>query len=322
MNKPRQQHFCPKSYLKNFIDKDGYVWAIPQSSLRKQYKAKPENIAKERDFYTLKVEDELQHDPYMLEKTFAEIEGKADRVIKKIITAPQTLTPFLSKKELGELLSFVGLFAARTSAVRETYNANTQQINKLLMKVVLANKERFISTAKKAGLDEMTDKDYFRLKEFHERDEYDIKSTQNSILQNLLHTADTVTNCLLSRNWILGKSSKYKFISSDNPVVLSWIEPIYSTRPPGFGLSNTQVILPLTPFLCLVGVFEDIPTGIIELEETDVPSINSIIASRATNYLYSSEEEMSWMMPNKKIGGLKDYLNSHTVNTTSSLVFS
>lgn len=319
MNKPRQQHFCPKCHLKNFIDKDGYVWAIPQSTQRSQYKAKPENVAKERDFYTLEVEDELGHDPYILEKAFAGIEGKAERVIDKIITAPQTLASFLSKEEFGELLSFVGLFAARTPAIRKSYNGNTKQISKLLMSVVLANKERFISTAKKAGLGEMTDKDYYRLKEFHQRDEYDIKSPQNSLLQNLLNTASTVTNCLLCRNWILGKSSKYKFISSDNPVILSWIEPLYPTRPPGFGLSNTQVILPLTPSLCLIGVFEDIPAGIIELEEIDVPIINSIIASRATNYLYSSEEEISWMMANDKIGGLTDYLTSRTVAATPSV---
>lgn len=318
MNKPRQQHFCPKCHLKNFTDADGYVWAIPQSSQRTLYKAKPENVAKERDFYTLEVEDELEHDPYILEKAFAEIEGKANRVIDKIIKAPQALDTFLSKEEFGDLLSFVGLFAARTPAIRKSYNGSTQQINKLLMDVALANKERFVSTAKKAGLGEMTDEDYHRLKEFHQRNEYEIKSTQNSLLQNLLRAADTVTTCLRSRNWVLGQSSKYKFVSSDNPVVLSWTEPFYSARPPGFGLSNTQVILPLNPYICLVGVFEDIPVDIIELEETHVPIINSIIASRATNYLYSSEEEMSWMMLNDKIGGLNDYLISRTVIATSS----
>ncbi len=312
MNKPRQQHFCPKCHLKNFIDTEGFVWAIPKSPQRILFKAKPENVGKERDFYTLEIEDESQDDPYALEKAFSEVEGKAERVIDKIITAPQTFTSFLSKEELGELLSFIGLFAARTPAIRKSYNRTTEQLIKLMMAGFLTNKEKLLATAKKAGLGEMTDEAYQRLKDFHQRDEFEIKPTQNALLQNMLRAADTITNFLLSRNWVLGRSSKYKFISSDNPVILSWIEPFYPLRPPGFGFRNTQVILPLTPSICLIGIFEDIPTGIIELDEADVPVINSFIASRATSYLYSSEQEMSWMMPEEKIGQLNEYLKSRS----------
>lgn len=312
MNKPRQQHFCPKSYLKNFTDKDGFVWTIPKSPQRPLFKAKPGNVGKQRDFYTLEIEDESQDDPYLLEKAFSEIEEKAKRVIDKIIKASQELSSFLSKDEFGELLSFVGLFAARTPSIRKSYNRTTEQLSKLMMAAILANKERFLSTAKKAGLGDMTNEDYQRLKEFHQRNQLEIKSTQNALLQNTLRTADAITNCLLSRNWVLGRSSRYKFISSDNPVVLSWIEPFYPARPPGFGLRNTQVILPLTHSICLIGIFEDIPVDLIELDEEDVPVINSLIAIRATDYLYSSEQELNWMMPGQKIGQLDDYLKSRS----------
>lgn len=308
MTEPRLHHFYPESSLKYFSDADGFTWVLPKDPSHKPFKSKAKNVARQRDFYA--IDSPEGPDRHLLENEFSKIEGKADWVIKKIIADQKPLKRCLTNEELNDLLLFIGLFATRTPAIRNWLNDVFNRFCQKMSSSILATKEKFLETARKAGLTDIKEEDYDRFREFHEAGQHRIIPPKNFLLSETLKQAETITDCLLRRNWILGKSSKHKFITCDHPVSLSWIEPVYPRRPPGFGLKNTQVILPLTPDLCLIGIFETIPEDILQLDEEDVPIINSKTLHQASEYLYSSEEGLSWMMPGNRVGQLIDYLKS------------
>jgi hypothetical protein len=79
---PRRHHYTPRFYLQNFTDADGRLYVI-SSDTGKRWISTPEGTGFEKDFYKV---DEISHgeDPYIIEKLFAEFEGRASAVLAEI----------------------------------------------------------------------------------------------------------------------------------------------------------------------------------------------------------------------------------------------
>src|SRR6266545_8334161 len=92
---PRRHHYTPRFYLQNFTDTDGRLHII-SSDTGKRWISTPEGTCFEKDFYKV---DEVPagEDPYMIEKLFADFEGRASAVLGEIITnAPTVLASNLA----------------------------------------------------------------------------------------------------------------------------------------------------------------------------------------------------------------------------------
>ena len=84
----KNQHYVPRFYLRNFADKNGYLWAYDtQNDCIK--KVKPESICSEKYLYETKFENASEQAgkyviPNDIEKIFSKYEYEFSRLIKKI----------------------------------------------------------------------------------------------------------------------------------------------------------------------------------------------------------------------------------------------
>jgi hypothetical protein len=95
-----------------------------------------------------------------------------------------------------------------------------------------------------------------------------------------------------------------EFVCSDNPVGLVWTDPEQPDCPPGFGVLGTDVTVPLTKSLALLGRFEPGPGDIVATTEL-VAAINSRTMMRATQ-VYMPREAVLWTKPDGRLGDLGD----------------
>ena len=103
---------------------------------------------------------------------------------------------------------------------------------------------------------------------------------------------DAILPCLINRNWVLiqANESSGSFITTDNPVDLSWKEPDkippFYRQSPGFGLKGTEVYFPVSQDLALLGEFEG-KEGAIEATENLVAIFNSKMLLNAYKQVYA-----------------------------------
>jgi len=111
--KNKGQHYITRSYQSNFSDKDNLVWVSTETG--KIFKTSPENIFKEKHFYTVKLPGFPK--PLFVENTLAGFEGDFSNVIKNRIAHSAAI----SDKERLSVSVFVALMQTRTKILRESF---------------------------------------------------------------------------------------------------------------------------------------------------------------------------------------------------------
>lgn len=284
LSNPRRHHYCPAGYLANFAvpsERNGRLIAVNVKT-GEERNSTPNNEGHQRDFYKIEVSSHSQ-DPYALERDFGVIESQAIAAIRGIINSQE-----LPKgSDFDALLSFVGLLYARVPSTRNKWDDFERSFYSLIMKITVSSEKIFDSVLAKARQDGNPDISYEEMKDFVDNKKYKIDISQNSSLKRMLDTASIATDTLLQRNWSLAIApSNTEFIASDNPVGLRWIKPIRGPYSPGFGLRNTEVSLPLSPTVALIGAFEKIPKVHV-LNAFEVASVNEWVHLRADRWLYA-----------------------------------
>ncbi|MBI2712598.1 MAG: DUF4238 domain-containing protein [Bdellovibrio sp.] len=293
MSEPRRHHYCPQFYLAAFTEdgtKDSRLWVIDKLD-KKVRSSKPKNEAHQRDFYRVEVPGD--EDPFALEKEFSKIETEASSAIQHIVQ--RRALP--DNNGMGYLLSFIGLLAVRTPWHRAHVGGFMETVAKRLMDVVMATRERWEVTKrrmKESGHDVPDDVTYEQMADFIQRDQYRVEVDQNYQLSRMLKSAHTITNLLIRRNWMIVLAEEGELVSSDNPVGLSWSKPMAGWYPPGFGLSNTEVSVPLSKTVGLIGIFEPAKLPIGALKAEGVATFNNQAISRATRFIYSPKDDFTW----------------------------
>jgi hypothetical protein len=233
-------------------------------------------------------------DPFALEKDFSNIEGATKTVIDHIVankTLPDT-------KGMADLLSFVGLLAVRTPGFRNQISDFSEEIGKGILNLVAADKDRFEkyrARMRAAGLNGHDHVTYEEFVEFLKKDQFTIETGQNVQLDLMLRSAAHITDLLVVRTWSIVTPKEGHFVTSDNPVGLMWTIPMGTGwYPPGFGLSGTQVTVPLTKKVGIVGMFEKMSGSVIALDEKSVATFNNGTLARAERFVYSPSENFHW----------------------------
>lgn len=137
--------------------------------------------------------------------------------------------------------------------------------------------------------DEVTFEDF---KSYIDKDRYDIKYEYGYNLSLELQAIDNLLPYLFQRTWslLIASENAGYFICSDYPVsILQETEDglyLYAT---GYGLSNTEVILPLNREMAFSGRFNG-TSCVIEVDESVVTSINGRTVQLAERQIYSSEK--------------------------------
>ncbi len=118
-----------------------------------------------------------------------------------------------------------------------------------------------------------------------------------------------------ARNWLLVRSTSNSgpFITTDNPVNLSWKEPDkippFYRASPGYGLKGTQVYFPVSKNVALVGEFDG-PKDIIDGSKELIAALNSKmllftykqVYSPTLNFYFMSKDNVILSAGDEKFG--------------------
>ena len=289
----RKHHYVPKSYLSRFVDESrpNQLHVLDKDSHR-QWVANIQDIACERDFYRIEgaTTPEAANE---LEDFFAKIESKSKPIIDELV-----LTRTLPEGENWEwLLAFVSALTIRGPAIRETIDAPMRQMWKHMLQQMVSSEEAFDDAISKAqeGNPELDGLTYAAAKKMVEQDQIEAVTSQNFLLQLTFDMFKTISGLLAARAWKVYRTSTTfrPFVCSDRPVTLAWNSrsALTSGYPPGFGLKNTTVCLPLDRHTVLMGAFEAQPTVPDPLPEIGVAATNCLTAGHALRYVYSTEPD-------------------------------
>ncbi len=115
---------------------------------------------------------------------------------------------------------------------------------------------------------------------------------------------------LAKRYWSLWlvRDNAPNLVCSDSPVYLGWTKQMRDSQPPGLGVLNTIVTVPLSRRIALVGTFEPLPKE-HEVGETEVARLNSSTTMYGS-VVYSAVPDFVWLTGDGKIGNRQDFLHS------------
>ncbi len=288
---PRRHHYTPVFYLKRFADADGRLHIVSRDT-GKRWTSNPENTGLEKDFYTLEDMPEGE-DQYFIEKFFARVEGKAASVLDEIIDSRATPK---DKDRFDILIHFIALAATRVPTMRELISKPKEEIAQMMAQNMVSSRERFeqeFPNAVAEGLTYETARDLVR-------HGMTIHTTTAAYINHIFNLVETMLPLLRNRNWCVCYNDNVgeHFVVTDNPVAVTWSDG----RPlgffgPAFRLLNTDVTIPLSSRVALVGRFEDTPER-LELNAQSVGSVNAktigysqrFIAACADEFLFHNME--------------------------------
>jgi hypothetical protein len=146
------------------------------------------------------------------------------------------------------------------------------------------------------------------MKEFvNDESRYSIIFDNHTHLNNMMISLDAIIPLLIDRKWsvLLADDKIGNFICSDSPVNLHWTKPQKTFWGPGFGLKGTDVTVPLSKNVLLLGRFEEeLPTQY--LSQRSIAIMNSYTALDSQRYLYSCNKDFIWYMKNNRVGNTND----------------
>lgn len=281
----KKQHFVPKFYLNSFTVKpqgsrgDAYLWVFKKYETS-AYKKSPKNIGFVKYFYT---SDPEFGDPDEIENILMQMEGKVSKSYRRIVQDPSNI----AEKDKAIFCRFTCFMRFRTPQSREH------------MRILIQN------GLKQALVDEINSKGFESFVKEHENERESI--TKESFLEtfngmklnlsndqfivHMIEQAQKMILPLFERNWSILKAPHSScFATNDNPVVMFDQNNKDSAFIHGIGMSNTDVVFPLTPSLCLYASF-GVNNEVKEIGPTDVYHLNKIIANNCQGFVFANTND-------------------------------
>lgn len=297
MSIARRHHVVPASYLARFTVggmRRSKLWSLDLEEAR-WVPTTPGNAAHRRDFYAVEIPEAAKD--VIEKKVLAPIEGGAKRVLDEIDSSLELPTG----DDMEMLMHFVALMALRVPGRRDSYTAAMRQISDLMMREVLATRERWEQTVEAMQADgiDMSKASYDEMRSFIDSGEYEIDLANEFHVGAMLSSYQGLVPVLQHRTWILGivDNDAGELITSDDPVKLEWSDPAqHRPYPPGFGLTDTTVFFPLSRKLMLLGVLLDgRPGAKINMNRTLVAGCNLHQMVWADRWAYAAVKDFPWM---------------------------
>jgi hypothetical protein len=272
VNVPRKHHYTPVFYLKNFAGPEGLLHIVSRRDGHR-FCGTPESIGFEKDFYTID-EADPGDDPHAIERAFAEFEGDAAAVVQQVIATCKLPT---DDDRLGILLNFVALAAVRVPSARVAISRPREQVARMVADIVVSSKERFESTCRSAGIDPAEEGvTYESMKRFVAHN-MSIHVPTITYIDSVMKMIDVMLPFLAARSWtvLISDQPGEHLVVSDHPVALTWSDGRrHGFFGPGHGLSKTDVTIPLSSRVALLGKFEP-GAEVLRLDRQGIAAVNS-----------------------------------------------
>jgi hypothetical protein len=284
----RRHHYVPRFYLRGFCNGDGLLFVV-DAKTKKEFTTAPENVAAEKDFNRIDIEGVP---PDAVEKAFANFEGEVAPALERIAKVGS----FKDKNDRLLVLNLITLLAIRNPRKRESIGNFQGELFKKMLALTYQTRERWESQVRQMKaegcLPEGMDTDYETLKEFVKKGDFKIKMNRTTDIKMEIELIDDLLPFFVNRKWSLWKARNDSggFVTSDHPVCLRWSEKedAKGFYPPGYGMTNTDVLFPLTTDLALIGRFEGEETELTAGLFT-VASYNANIIGLAQRQIYARD---------------------------------
>lgn len=272
MDKPKKQHYVPRTYLNQFSNEDGdiFLYDNVNQELRIQ---NHKNVGYNKHFYTVEINGEKD---FFIEEYLAnQVDVLYPFLLRKITNHEKFNAD--DKKKLGLYLAAQHL---RTPYQRKNYNSMVERTTK-----------EILSRVRKTSLssNELIAEE---ISELIKNEQINIGVPKEQSLAFLMSFVDEMADMLAKQNIIiLTASKKSEFLTSDNPYVM--VKEKWASKWSGYGIINTIKIFPISPkFLILlkdVGnktIYRPISSSI------DVRTYNQLIAMQSDRYIFSKNEKL------------------------------
>jgi hypothetical protein len=292
---PRSHHYVPEFYLAGFTpsgSKEDFLW-VRDFEQQKEWRCRPRNVAAERDFFRVEQEGVP---PEALEKTFGIIEGRAAPALQRIASGENPP----GGEDLQVALQFVAMLAMRVPSGREIIDRNIAHMGKFMMRFVAGHPSYFaqsIEEMKQAGK-LADDVDAEKLRAFILDDsKYTTSVVPSSTLGLMVEMIDELPPVLAARKWslVVANDDAPDFITTDRPVALAATSPD-APRHLGFGLTCTEVSLPLNRRVSLVGHFDG-EAQVVRADSILVGLYNQRMLDLAGRFVFSAAKEIVVSVP-------------------------
>lgn len=279
----RQHHYIPQFYLRGFTNsrsKSGKL-VVLDAIRRAHYETAVKNVGVERDFNRVEVPGIA---PDALETAYAGFEGETARSLQGI----EANLKFEGDESIYAL-NLAALLAVRHPLMRKQWGDFRAEVARKMLSMVLAEKSRWEATVKRmreAGDPVDESLTYEELKRSWETDGYEISIDRGEHIRTETKVFDTVLRTMVDRKWVMivADEETGPFVTSDRPVTLMWHKPLEMPAimrdSPGYGMTNTEVIFPLSQRLALVGNFDG-NEGTVHGTRELVATVNSTVIAHA-----------------------------------------
>ncbi|MGE0221924.1 MAG: DUF4238 domain-containing protein [Acetobacteraceae bacterium] len=294
----RRHHYVPQCYLKGFCPNRAKPKLFAIDIRRRQtFTASPVNVAAQRDFHTVEI-DGLPADA--LENQLARFESDLSHSLSRIIEARS----IAAENDRINLLKLIAILAVKNPRLRTVFGQFQERLMKMVLQLVTATPERWesqLQQAKDAGyFQQEVGVAYEQIRDFVDRDEYDVRFSTTHHLVLELSSVDKVLPVVFARKWLLFRAPRgvSGFITSDHPVCLMWRDPKRrgGPHPPGYGLRGTQIVFPISNDLAMIGGFEFTDTE-CNADERQIAEINTTIIAYADQQIYARDREFRYLSP-------------------------
>lgn len=285
----KRHHFVPKFLIDQFKDQeDGQIWTYDIEENR-SFKTNPINCSVIKYYYSFENEAGIKDD--RIEKWLADIEGIAAGIVQEIKKGRFNLTI----DELEQLIYFICLLNFRNPSFRTSIHKFKEHRWRIIA-TALASDEQLLTTYIKIHEKETRckyDGDIAKLQEFmRDASRGKMAAHPNCSLELVIDVNNSIYDLIRQMNWLFVIAPiDASFILSDHP--FSLIHP-YSlpSRPIGLAMRETEIRVPLTPEICLIGSWSDLYglTKPIHATKQIIDDINDVILANAVNYIYSRDK--------------------------------
>lgn len=286
-----KHHYVPACYLRHFaIPNDRYAGKLHvyDRTTGARFELSPDKAAREGDFYTVEIDGKASP---LAEDTYERLET---RFAPAIADVNERGTLPRDPAEMRVLLAFVASQASRTPRVRELQAKSYRDTHMLFLHQLASDKEAFVQSVLRDEPDvSATDagKMHSLLRESLDANRIKLDLDKTGLIRDTLELAGEIEDILMHRHWILGRAPDgSNFITTDDPVNLQPARPEPPRNPlwsPGFGDANTNVLVPLSPRLLLIGLPFAIDRARLRLSRADVAGINMGLAMAARRFIFS-----------------------------------
>jgi hypothetical protein len=270
--------------------RDDFLW-VHDRKQREPWRVKPDQAAHERDYYRVEIPNV---DPNIVETALGEtIEAQAAALIQKMNRDQE-----LPRGEGFQILvEFVTFLALRTPSVRRLYERSVELLYRQSAKACLATPDlfhHFIAEQQKSGVEIPPEITYENLRDFALDDNRNVVETpRTKSVQAILLAWKDLTPIFLERQWSLffARPEDGRLFCSDMPVSITPTSPRLKQQPLGFGLRQTELTVPLSRSMALVGSYES-PSVTGEISLDFVRDLNRRTLAFTERFIFSSEKSL------------------------------